>query len=63
MYVDGVLEGSTSPGQKGLLPQGRATELVLPVAGAVDEIRISKGLRYPAYVGSHGGYKRGLLWP
>ena len=45
LYVDGVLEG-VSYGKDLMVPRGTALDLVLPLDGVIDEIRISKGLRY-----------------
>ncbi len=44
-YVDGVLEGETyAAGMEP--PQGQTIDIVLPYAGVIDEIRVSRGLRY-----------------
>ena len=45
LYVDGVLEG-VCYGKDQMVPRGTALDLVLPLDGVIDEIRISKGLRY-----------------
>ena len=45
VYVDGVLEG-VCYGKDKMFPRGKAVDLFLPLDGVIDEIRISKGLRY-----------------
>ena len=60
LYVDGQLEGLriqggvqtdwSCPGKDIERPNGEALELVLPAAGVVDEIRVSKGLRFGPFV-------------
>jgi hypothetical protein len=45
LYVDGVLEGICY-GKDQMVPRGTALDLVLPLDGVIDEIRISKGLRF-----------------
>ena len=60
LYVDGQLEGIRIQGglktdwsceqRNAELPNGEALELVLPAAGVIDEIRISKVLRFGPFV-------------
>jgi hypothetical protein len=60
LYADGALVGVRLQGTDGErwdtsargrgLPEGDVTSLVLPAAGVVDEIRVSKGLRYGPFV-------------
>ena len=45
VYVDGVMEG-VSYGKDKMFPRGKAMDLMLLSDGVIDEIRISKGLRY-----------------
>ncbi len=60
LYVDGALVGVRPQGTDGEtwdhsargrgLPEGDVTSLVLSAAGVVDEVRVSKGLRYGPFV-------------
>jgi hypothetical protein len=45
VYLDGVLEG-VCYGKDKMMPRGKALDLILAEPGVIDEIRISRGLRY-----------------